>query len=406
MHQLRTSGGRAARSLWSLDRTRVHLNHGSYGGITRATAEHQALLQEEMRSAPGRWFSGLPDRLEQAVGELTAILGLPPGGAVPVTNASAAATAAFAALEIPEGSVVLANSHNYGAVVHALRRAAGRQVRVEVLDVPLGATDNEVLNLYEAVLRPEVSVVLLDQFSSSTAMAFPVDDLIPLVQQSGARVVVDGAHAPGLVARPYPDPAPDVWFGNLHKHLCGPLSGGLMVMAEDLRDRAWPVIDSWNESEPYSRRFLLQGAQDVTPVLAASFAHAELEGEFGWDRIRNHAQRLTDQARTRLADAIRNVWGIDPETRVNSPSPHFALLRLPEFSPDGEDHSARLRAAMSAEARIEAMVVGWAGGHYLRLCSHAYTTLDDYEALATEGLAVLARHSAPQNHIVQGGVRC
>lgn len=384
--------GGSARSSWTLDPARIHLNHGSYGGTTIATAQHQEALLEQMRRVPGRWFAELPDRLDEAVGQLATVLGLPREATAPVPNASAAATVAFRALDYEPGSVVLVNNHNYGAVVHALRRAVGPRVRIDVVDVPLRTTDEEIVDIYAAALRPGVRAVLLDQFTSSTGMAFPLRELVPLVQAAGAKAVVDGAHAPGLVASPYPDPAPDVWFGNLHKHLCAPLSGALLVLGEDLRERAWPIIDSWNADEPYPRRFLIQGATDATAVLAAPFAHEDLEREYGWDRIRQHARTMTDAATGLLGRAITERWGIDPDTGVASPSPAFRLLGLPRFSASGRDESAALRAAISRDAGIEAMVVGWGGEHYLRLCSHAYTRMTDYEALATNGLDVLDRY--------------
>ena len=78
------------------------------------------------------------------------------------------------------------------------------------------------------------AVLIVDQISSATAMVFPIAALVELCRDRGVPIVVDGAHAPGLIDAPAADGA-DFWTGNFHKWPASPRATAGLVVAEKWR---------------------------------------------------------------------------------------------------------------------------------------------------------------------------
>ena len=65
-------------------------------------------------------------------------------------------------------------------------------------------------------------------------MVFPIAALVDVCRDRGVAVVVDGAHAPGLIDEPAADGA-DFWTGNFHKWPASPRATAGLVVAEQWR---------------------------------------------------------------------------------------------------------------------------------------------------------------------------
>src|SRR5262245_17263766 len=105
------------RALWPLDPEIAHLNHGSFGAAPSPVLAEQERWRREMESNPVGFFTRtLPDALEKARAAAAAFVRADPDGFVFVPNATHAANAVFASLELREGDEVLLTDHAYGAV--------------------------------------------------------------------------------------------------------------------------------------------------------------------------------------------------------------------------------------------------------------------------------------------------
>jgi isopenicillin-N epimerase len=57
-----------------------------------------------------------------------------------------------------------------------------------------------------------------------------VRDIIKLAHQHGIRVMIDGAHAPGMLPLDLRAMQPDYYTANHHKWLCGPKASGFLYV--------------------------------------------------------------------------------------------------------------------------------------------------------------------------------
>ncbi|MEU3950166.1 aminotransferase class V-fold PLP-dependent enzyme [Streptomyces sp. NPDC029526] len=383
--------GRPAADAWSLDPALLHLNHGSFGAVPRAAQERQQRLRAEMESAPVVWFPALPRRLAAARAELAAFLGAAPDDLALVPNASAGASVVFAALERRRGGEIVVTDHGYGAVTMGAERLARRWGgRVRTARVPLDVDADRACEAVTAELTEATDLVVVDHITSATARRLPVERIAAETRRRGVPLLVDGAHAPGLIAAPLEGEPYDFWVGNLHKWGCAPRGTAALVARGPLRDELYPLIDSWGAGDPYPDRFDQQGTVDATGYLAAATALDLIGSTWGWPAARRYMDDLADYGARVIAAALADLTGTDGgPVDVGMPVPGMRLVRLPEGLAHTRIAADALRDRMAREVGVEAAFTSFAGLGYLRLSAHVYNTAADYEHFAERCVPVL-----------------
>ncbi|MEU2421966.1 aminotransferase class V-fold PLP-dependent enzyme [Streptomyces sp. NPDC007851] len=389
-HPLLLPDGRPAAEAWSLDPALLHLNHGSFGAVPLVAQERQARLRAEMERAPVVWFPKLPERLAATRADLARFLRVDAGDLALVPNAGAGASVVYNALERRAGGEIVVTDHGYGAVTMGAERLARRWGgRVRTARVPLGADEDEAYEAVVAELGEATDLVVVDQITSATARRLPVGRIGAEARRRGVPMLVDGAHAPGLLAAPLADATYDFWTGNLHKWGCAPRGTAALVARGPLRDLLHPLIDSWGAGEPYPGRFDHQGTLDATPCLAAPASLAFVEDTWGWAAVRRHMDRLADHAAHVIGAAVTRLTGEDSRADVGMPVPGMRLVRLPVGLGRSRIEADALRDRVARELAVEAAFTSFDGIGYLRVSAHVYNTPADYEHFADRCVPVL-----------------
>jgi isopenicillin-N epimerase len=367
-----------------------HLNHGSFGAVPRVAQDRQHQLRAEMERAPVVWFPALPQRIAAARGEIAAFLGVAPGDLALVPNASAGVSAVYAALPRRRGGEIVVTDHGYGAVTMGAERLARRWGgTVRTARVPLDADEGQA---YEAVLAEvgdATDLIVVDQITSATARRMPVARIGAEARRRGIPLLVDGAHAPGIVDAPLAGLDCDFWVGNLHKWACAPRGTAALVARGPLRDALHPLIGSWGAAEPYPDRFDHQGTVDATNYLAAPEALGFVERTWGWGTARRYMDDLAGYAERVVGAAFTELTGAGSAVDVGMPVPGMRLVRLPEGLADGRVAADELRDRAARELGVEAAFTSFGGAGYLRLSAHLYNTAADYEHFADACVPVL-----------------
>ncbi|MFF3736997.1 aminotransferase class V-fold PLP-dependent enzyme [Streptomyces sp. NPDC002566] len=376
--------GRPAALAWSLDPGMLHLNHGSFGAVPRAAQERQDALRAEMERAPVKWFPELPARVAAARAEVAGHLGVDAGDLALVPNASAGASVVYAALTARPGGDVVVTDHGYGAVTMGAERLARRRGgRVRTARVPLAAGAEEAYDAVMAEVDDDVALIVLDQITSATARRMPVERVAAEAARRGVPLLVDGAHAPGLLAAPLDGLRCDAWVGNLHKWACAPRGTAALVARGALRAELHPLIDSWNAREAFPERFDQQGTVDATNWLAAPTALDFVDRVWGWDTARRYMDDLADHGAHVVAAALAGPDAHDTAAAdVGMPVPGMRLVPLPEGLGATRVEADALRDRAVAELGAETAFTSFAGAGYLRLSAHVYNTPADYEEFA------------------------
>ncbi|MEU4469787.1 aminotransferase class V-fold PLP-dependent enzyme [Micromonospora sp. NPDC023888] len=380
-----------ARLLFSLDPAVSHLNHGSFGAVPIAVQRAQQRLRDEMEANPLRFFTqGLVDRIAHTRRHLAGFLGADPDGSALVGNTTTGVAVVLQSLGLQPGDEVLSTDHGYGAVSLAIQRECRRTGAVgRVLPIPLAATDEQIVQIIRAGLRPgRTRLLVVDQLTSATAKLFPVAAIVGAAREHGVPVLVDAAHAPGMLATPVSGIGADFWVGNLHKWAYAPRGTALLAVAPRWRDRIEPLVVSWEQESGFPARIEWQATLDYTSWLAAPAGLFTLRS-LGVDRVRAHNAALAAYGQRVVGDAL----GVPPAHLPDPGGPGVSLRLIP--LPAGL--AATIDAARALQTRIgerlsaEVAVMSWNGRGWLRLTGQVYNTADEYERLAVRLPALLAQ---------------
>jgi isopenicillin-N epimerase len=387
---------------WGLDPGVAFLNHGSFGACPREVLEHQAALRAEMEAEPVRFLSReLDDRLDTARAALGQFLGADADDLAFVTNATSGVNAVLRSRAFAAGDELLTTDHVYGACRNTLQFVAertGARVVVVTLPFPVPSPDAVVATVLDRV-TPRTRLALLDHVTSPTALVLPVERLCAELGERGVDVLVDGAHAPGMVPLNLTTLGATYYAGNCHKWLCAPKGSAFLWVRGDRHTDVRPLTISHGASatKPGRSRFRLEfdwtGTSDPTAWLTVPAALASVGGMLpgGWPAVmaRNHALAL--EAR-RLLCAVAGTAPPCPETMVGS----LAAVILPDGLPTttiGWRRPDPIQARLFDGWGIEVPVITFpaAPKRLIRISAQLYNTREQFtrlgEALAKELVA-------------------
>jgi isopenicillin-N epimerase len=371
------------RASWSLDQTRAHLNHGSYGAVPIIVDAAAAELRARLNANPMEFFGRFAHTaIDEACASVADFLRGDADGLTFVTNATAAMSIVLFSAGLSPGDEVIVTDHAYGAIRFAVDRyCADVGARVVEVTVPLEATADEVNALVLAAVTSRTTMAVVDHITSPTARLFDVAGLGASLRERGVSLVVDGAHAPSTLdidLRALAGSGVSVWFGNLHKWACAPAGTAVLYADEAWRAKMRAPVVSWSEAAGYPASMRMQGTQDVIGWLVAPVAIG-FHQAWGYDRVRAYGRELVAAGAAVIAHAIG-----DP-----APGGDPLPLRLVPL-PVGTDLAAfhqRAREIVPAEVAL----TSHAGRGAIRLSAHLYNQLEDYQKLADAIPALLGR---------------
>jgi len=378
--------------LWALDPKVVFLNHGSFGACPREVLAHQAALRSEMEAEPVRFLSReLDERLDAARAALAGFLGADADDLAFVTNATSGVNAVVRSLAFAAGDELLTTDHAYNACRNALDFAAARSgARVVVAAVPFPvASPDAVLEAVLARVTPRTRLALLDHVTSPTGLVWPIERLIAALAERDIDVLVDGAHAPGMVPLNLATLGATYYSGNCHKWLCAPKGSAFLWVRRDRQADVRPLTISHgaNMPRPGRSRFRVEfdwtGTSDPTAWMtvprAIAYVGALLPG--GWPAVMARNRALALEARRRLC-AAAGTPAPCPDDMIGS----LASVILPD-GPAAEIGWRRpdpLQRRLFEAWGIEVPVMSWPAPprRLVRVSAQLYNTGEDFARLA------------------------
>ena len=388
-------------SRFVLDPDVCFLNHGSFGATPRAILERQTELRARAEANPMQFFArdleGLLDRSRAA---LAALVGADAEELAFVPNATAAVNTVLKSLAFHAGDELLTTDHAYNAcknVLDFVAERSGAKVVVAKIPFPL-SKDEEVIEPILAAVTPRTRFCLLDHVTSPTGLVLPV---APLARELGARgidVMIDGAHAPGMLALDLHALGVPFYTGNCHKWLCTPKGAALFYVREDRQREIRPLSISHgaNATRQDRSRFLVEhdwvGTVDPTAYLVVGDAIAYLSGIFpgGLPALMEKNRALALDARRVLCTALA-VDPPAPESMIGA----LAAVPLPDARGAPSDalfFAEPLQEKLWTNHRIEVPIVPWPRRpkRLVRVSAQIYDSREEYTYLADALRAELA----------------
>jgi isopenicillin-N epimerase len=375
------------RGHWTLDPALTFLNHGSFGACPRRVLEHQSMWRERLEASPVQFMTReLAPGLAASRAAVATFVGARPDDLAFMRNATEGVNVVLRSLCFEAGDELLTSSHVYPGCHQALRYVAERSGAVlRVVDVPFPiGSSAQVTEAFLSGVTPRTRLALVDHVTSVTGLVFPVGDIARGLRARGVPILVDGAHAPGMVDIDLRALGVDYYAANFHKWLCAPKGAGMLWVRPELQAAMLPSVISHGYAAAPEARFRelfdWGGTSDPTAWLSLPFVLELMQGLLpgGWQaiRARNHA----------LALAARDVLCATLE--VTPPAPDGMLGSLVSVPLPGLGSGARGRPdplyLALLERGFETVVQIWPtpGRRVLRVSAQLYNELDEYRRLA------------------------
>jgi len=366
------------RRYWLLEEGVHFLNHGSYGACPRPVLAAQQVWRERMEAQPVCFLGrDLPVLLREAAAELAAFMGARGDDLAFVENATTGINAVLRSYPWQKGDELVLSAHAYPAIKAAATFVAHRYgvvVREFAFPFPL-ADAGQIVQGFRSALSSRTRMALLDHVASPLSIIYPLPELLEMCRAQGVATLVDGAHAPGMLALDIGALGADWYVGNCHKWLFAPKGCAFLWASPRAGDFLQPTTISLRMEEGFPKCFDWVGTRDPTPWLSVTAA-LEFYREMGGAAIpgRLHGDLLASASR------LCRAWDVE----LPAPAEMFgamATLPLPLDMEAIRPNADALHDALRERYRIEVPVLAVAGRLWLRVSQQLYTTEEDIAAL-------------------------
>lgn len=340
----------------------------------------------------------LDDRMAAARAEVGRFLGADPDRLAFVPNATAGVNTVLRSLApaLAPGDELVVTDHEYNACRNAVEYVAGLTgAQVVVAQVPFPLEDAaQVTASVLGAMTARTKLVLVDHVTSPTGLVWPVEDIARGAAARGVPLLVDGAHAPGMLPLDLRalEALGVTWYtGNLHKWVCGPKGSAFLFVSAPRLDEVRPLSISHGANAPlfgrtrFRAEFDWTGTADPTGWLcvpdALRFMERLLPG--GWPEVMASNRAKVLAGRAALCEAL-DVRAPAPEAMIGS----LASVPLPDRGGACGDlsplHPDPLHDTLFAEHFIEVPIVSWPAPpkRLVRISAQLYNRADEYQRLA------------------------
>ena len=387
---------------WNIDHEVVFLNHGSFGATPAAILAKQNEYINRMEAEPVRFMaSELEPMIWKSKEVLGQFIGAKAEDLVFVHNATTGVNTVLNSLRPEPEDEWLTTNHAYGACVNSLKFYADRgKVNIVTADIPLPIeSSDEVLDAILKKITPKTKLVMIDHITSATGLLFPVEKIVSHVQGMGIDVLVDGAHAPGMVALDLEKINPAYYTGNCHKWICSPKGSAFLYVRKDRHDLIAPLLISHKYDYPckkenlWSNTFFWHATDDYSPYLCVKDAIAYMGSLFpgGWKELREYNRNLCLSARKIVSDALCTQLPAPEEMIVNL---SVSLIGPTKIPPYNFNFTHPLKETLLTYKKIEVYVSMWNRQDpklWVRISSQCYNSIEQYEYLAQSLKDILKR---------------
>ena len=380
----------------------LHLNHGSFGATPAVVLEAQQRVRSRMEANPTRYFLGgeYQRELDWARRAVADFVGGDEAGLVFVNNATTGVNAVLRSLEpiLEPGDEIVVTDHEYNACRNAAAVSAARAgARVVAARVPFPLqSPQQAVDAVLAAVTGRTRILLIDAVTSATGLVMPVSDLVAALEPD-VRVLVDAAHAPGMIDFDVAELGASYVTANCHKWMCSAKGAGFLWVRPDRRDDICHSVIShgYNGGWPstggrFHAQFDWTGTDDPSAWLTVPVAVDAVEAMHpdGWPGVRRSIRELCLSGRRILIDAL----GIEkpaPDDMIGA----IASVPVPPASHSGSEIFDPLMAALEQHHRIQAPVFTWPAppDRLLRISAHLYNDESQYHRLAEALTAELGR---------------
>lgn len=368
------------KSLFYLDKSITFLNHGSFGATPKPIFEEYQRIQLELEQEPVHFIQvKLPLYLKKAREVLGDFVGSEANDLFFTPNPTFAINVVMRSLNLNPGDEILSTNHEYGAMDRTWnfysKKSGVKYIRQEI-KLPIQSKEQIIEDFWKGYTK-NTKVVFINQFSSSTALIFPVKEICEKAKELGLITIVDGAHVPGHIDLNIQDLDPDYYTGTLHKWMLSPKGSSFLYVKKEKQNQLEPLVVSWGYESLMPTDSLLidyhqyQGTNDLSAYICTPKVVAFLKSN-NWKEVSKHCKTLVFNNYQRFC----NLVGTKPICPITD-----EFLGQMASIPIKTNKPMELKTLLYENYKIQIPVMPLNNAIYLRYSMNAYNTQEDLDLL-------------------------
>jgi len=370
------------KSLFQLDNSITFLNHGSFGACPKPIFEAYQCFQKELESEPVHFVQvKQPNYLKTAREALAKFLNCSSKDLFFTPNPTFAINTVMRSLNLQVDDEILSTNHEYGAMDRTWSffcKKSGAKYIQQQISLPIQSKE-QILDEFWKGYSSKTKVIFLNQFSSATALIFPVKEICQKARELGLITIIDGAHVPGHIDLDISDLKPDYYTGTMHKWMLAPKGASFLYTRKELQNSLEPLVVSWGYESlfPSDSQYLdyheYQGTNDVSQYLCTPNVIQFLE-ENNWTAVSLNCKNIVLENYQRFCD----LFGMQPICPISSEFlGQMASVPVPTKKPQ------ELKALLYDKYKIQIPVMPLNDKVYMRYSINAYNSQEDLDVLYT-----------------------
>lgn len=368
------------KSQFLIDPEITFLNFGSFGACAKSVFEEYQRLQLELEKESIQFiaFNG-PANLKRSREALGKYVGCDADDLVYTTNPTYAINIIAKSFPLKDGDEILSTNIEYGAMDRTwnyyCRKANAKYVR-QPITLPLTSKEKFIQEFFNG-LTAKTKAVFISQITSTTALIFPVKEIIEAAKAKGLFTIVDGAHVPGHIDLNITELDADVYTGACHKWMCTPKGCSFLYVKKEHQHLFDPLLISWGyeAAMPSNSRFIdyhqMQGTRDFSAFLTVPKAIEFLE-ENNWKQVAADCRQLAHSNYRRFC-ALLNTQPLAPIS--DEFLGQMCSMQIKTSSPE------QLQRLLFEKYKIEIPVNRQDGKIFLRYSINAFNDQKDLDKL-------------------------
>lgn len=370
------------RAQFMIDPALALLNHGSFGAVPRPVFDEHTRWRTEIENDPVEILARRSRQLiEGAKSAIGTWLGMNPPDFGFVTNATEGINCVLRSLSFGPGDELLTTNHVYNAVRQAMKYVANRAgAAYREIEIPVPVESPETIERAIAeTITPRTRLLVVDHVTSPTALVFPIERIIAACEKRGVDVLVDGAHAPGMLDLNVGGLDAAYYAGNLHKWACAPKGCAFIWVRPDRQSEIHPTVISHNLGQGLATEFVWQGTRDFAAWFAIPSA-IQFMADLDCKKVLSHNHAMAVWVNQMLCarwqtSSISPIDGSMLGSMATIPLP-------PPLEAITDEEISALQSRMHDRHKIEVPIFRWMGKVYARPCCQIYNSPQDYHRLA------------------------
>ena len=374
-----SSFGREILPEWFFDNELTFLNHGAYGAVPRQVFAAQEQWRQKLERQPVEFMDEvLVPELKKVGDQLSGHIGASSGHLVFACNTSEAISGIARSLKWAPGDEILVTNQVHSGVFNIFSHLCGQSgadLRTVALPWPVSSA-RQIIDAVKPHLNERVRLAVFDHVSSKHSIVMPLKTLVNMCHAAGIAVLVDGAHAPGMLDLQTSEIGADWYIGNCHKWLLAPRGSAFLVALPEKQMVTHPAVISTTFGQGFWTEFAWTGTRDPSPWLSVAAALEFWRG-LGVKEGRSYMCSLADWA----GDQLVSDWRTERGAGSNLTGA-MITVRVPQNKPLKSQDGNVLHDWLLREHNIEVPVFSFNDALWLRISVHLYNNEADIMRLS------------------------